>query len=130
MDLKRLGGIAADITQSKGRRGDTQEGSGKMVRLTYRNYLTETDTQIQLDNRYYSGDYLSFSDWATAEDLFDDTRKRREYNLTVNQSLNESNSFYTTLSRSENVDRSVSRMWQIGWNGSVKKRGAFHWLTA
>ncbi|EPN9384257.1 fimbria/pilus outer membrane usher protein [Cronobacter malonaticus] len=120
VDLKRLGGIAADITQSKGRRGDTQEGSGKMVRLTYRNYLTETDTQIQLDNRYYSGDYLSFSDWATAEDLFDDTRKRREYNLTVNQSLNESNSFYTTLSRSENVDRSVSRMWQIGWNGSVK----------
>ncbi|EOL8978103.1 fimbria/pilus outer membrane usher protein [Cronobacter turicensis] len=120
MDLKSLGGIAADITHSKGRRGNALEGSGKMVRLTYRNYIPDTDTQIQLDNRYYSGDYLSFSDWATAEDLFTDTRKRREYNLSVNQSLDDSNSFYTSLSRSENVDDSVSRMWQVGWNGSIK----------
>ncbi|EKY3198635.1 fimbrial biogenesis outer membrane usher protein [Cronobacter turicensis] len=120
MDMKSLGGIAADITHSKGRRGNTLEGSGKMVRLTYRNYIPDTDTQIQLDNRYYSGDYLSFSDWATAEDLFTDTRKRREYNLSFNQSLDDSNSFYTSLSRSENVDNSVSRMWQVGWNGAIK----------
>ncbi|ROW53550.1 fimbrial biogenesis outer membrane usher protein, partial [Cronobacter malonaticus] len=77
------------------------------------------DTQIQVDNRYYTGDYLSFSDWATAEDLFADTRRRREYNLSINQSLDDTNSFYTTLSRSENMDNSVSRMWQIGWNGSL-----------
>ncbi|WP_105582071.1 fimbria/pilus outer membrane usher protein [Cronobacter turicensis] len=120
VDMKSLGGIAADVTHSKGRRGTDLEGSGKMVRLTYRNYIADTDTQIQLDNRYYAGDYLSFSDWATAEDLFTDTRKRREYNLSINQSLDDSNSFYTTLSRSENVDSSVSRMWQVGWNGSVK----------
>lgn len=91
-----------------------------MVRLTYRNYISDTDTQIQLDNRYYVGDYLSFSDWATAEDLFTDTRKRREYSLSINQSLSDTGSFYTSLSRSENVDSSVSRMWQVGWNGSVK----------
>ncbi|EPO1789526.1 fimbria/pilus outer membrane usher protein [Cronobacter turicensis] len=120
LDMKSLGGIAADMTDSKGRRGNSLEATGKMIRLTYRNYLPDTDTQIQMDNRYYSGDYLSFSDWATAEELFAGTRKRREYNLSVNQSLDETNSFYTTLNRSENMDNSVSRMWQVGWNGSVK----------
>ncbi|ELY4060847.1 fimbrial biogenesis outer membrane usher protein [Cronobacter sakazakii] len=120
MDMKSLGGIAADLTESKGRRGNSQEADGKMIRLTYRNYIPDSDTQIQVDNRYYTGDYLSFSDWATAEDLFADTRRRREYNLSINQSLDDTNSFYTTLSRSENMDNSVSRMWQIGWNGSLK----------
>lgn len=120
LDMKSLGGIAADITQSRARRGNAPEASGKMVRLTYRNYISDTDTQIQMDNRYYMGDYLSFGDWATAEDLFDDTRKRREYSLSVNQSLDDTNSFYTTLSRSENKDNAISRMWQVGWNGAIK----------
>ncbi|EOW6743788.1 fimbria/pilus outer membrane usher protein [Cronobacter dublinensis] len=119
-DLKRLGGIAVDITRSKARRNNSPEYTGDMARLTYRNSIVETDTQIQLDNRYYLHDYLSFSDWADSETLFDDTRKRREYSLTVNQSVTDEHSFFATLSRTENADNSISRMWQLGWNGSYK----------
>lgn len=119
VDMNNFGGIALDITQSKGRR-EEESASGQMVRLTYRNEIQATDTQIQMDNRYYSGQYLSFSDWATAENLFDESRKRREYNFTINQSLTDSSSFYTTLSRSEDADRAVSRTWQLGWSSSVK----------
>lgn len=119
-DFHSLGGIAFDMTRSRSRRNNSPEYTGEMARLTYRNSIPETDTQIQLDNRYYLHDYLSFSDWADAESLFDDSRKRREYNLTVNQTLTSEHSFYTTLSRTENVDNTVSRMWQLGWNGSFK----------
>ncbi|EOV9704001.1 fimbria/pilus outer membrane usher protein [Cronobacter dublinensis] len=119
-DLKRLGGIAVDITRSRARRNNSPEYTGDMARLTYRNSIVETDTQIQLDNRYYLHDYLSFSDWADSNTLFDDTRKRREYSLTVNQSVTDEHSFFATLSRTENADNSVSRMWQLGWNGSYK----------
>ncbi|EKK4081097.1 fimbrial biogenesis outer membrane usher protein [Cronobacter dublinensis] len=119
-DLKRLGGIAVDLTRSKARRNNSPEYTGDMVRLTYRNSIVETDTQIQLDNRYYLHDYLSFSDWADSETLFDDTRKRREYSMTVNQSVTDEHSFFATLSRTENTDNSISRMWQLGWNGSFK----------
>lgn len=119
-DFQSLGGIALDVTHSRGRRENSPEYTGDMVRLTYRNDIPETDTQIQLDNRYYLSDYLSFSDWADSETLFADTRKRREYNLTVNQSVTDEHSFFATLNRSENRDNSVSRMWQVGWNGSYK----------
>lgn len=119
-DFKSLGGIAVDVTRSRARRGNTPEYTGDMVRLTYRNDIPETDTQIQLDSRYYLHDYLSFSDWADSETLFDDKRTRRGYNLTVNQSVTDVHSFFTTLNRSENKDNSVSRMWQVGWNGSYK----------
>ncbi|NCI18115.1 fimbrial biogenesis outer membrane usher protein [Cronobacter muytjensii] len=119
-DFKSLGGIAVDVTRSRARRENTPEYTGDMVRLTYRNDIPETDTQIQLDSRYYLHDYLSFRDWADSETLFDDKRTRREYNLTVNQSVTDAHSFFTTLNRSENKDNSVSRMWQVGWNGSYK----------
>lgn len=119
-DLQRLGGVAIDMTRSTSRRQNSPEYSGKMMRLTYRNSIPETDTQIQLDSRYYFNDYLSFSDWADAETLFEDSRKRREYNLTVNQSVTEEHSLFATLSRTENMDNSISRMWQLGWNGAFK----------
>jgi len=117
-DFHAFGGIAIDMTRSRARRDNSPEYEGQMARLTYRNSIPETDTQIQMDNRYYLHDYLSYSDWAESENLFTDGRKRREYNLTINQTLSDEHSFYTTLSRSENVDNSVSRMWQIGWNGA------------
>lgn len=120
VDFHSLGGLALDITRSRGRRSNSPEYTGEMARLTYRNSIPETDTQIQLDNRYYLHDYLSFGDWADSENLFDDSRKRREYNLTVNQTLTDEHSFYATLSRAENVDQSISRTWQLGWNGSFK----------
>lgn len=117
IDMKSLGGVALDVTSSKARRND-EIADGKMVRLTYRTDLPETDTQIQLDNRYYIDNYLSFSDWATAENLFLDSRKKKEYSLSINQSIIDSHSFYLMLSRSEDMDNSVSRSWQLGWNGS------------
>ena len=119
-DFHSFGGIAFDVTRSRSRRNNSPEYTGEMTRLTYRNSIPETDTQIQLDNRYYQNDYLSFGDWADTESLFDDGRKRREYNLTINQTLSDEHSFYTTLSRTENVDDSISRMWQVGWNGAFK----------
>lgn len=119
-DFQRFGGFAIDMTRSAGRRRNSPEYTGKMMRLTYRNSIPETDTQIQLDSRYYLHDYLSFSDWADAENLLEDTRKRREYNLTVNQTVTNEHSFYATLSRTENVNNAVSRMWQLGWNGTFK----------
>lgn len=118
IDFHRLGGIAFDMTRSRSRRNNSPEYTGEMARLTYRNSIPESDTQIQLDNRYYLHEYLSFSDWADAEHLFDDSRKRREYSLTVNQTLTDEHSFYATLSRTENVDNTISRTWQLGWNGS------------
>lgn len=119
-DLQRLGGVALDVTQSHARRGNSPEYTGEMVRLTYRNSIPESDTQIQLDNRYYQHDYLSFNDWANAEDLFEDTRKRREYSLSLNQGITSEHSLYATLSRTENADNSVSRSWQLGWSGAWK----------
>ncbi|EOC1566232.1 fimbrial biogenesis outer membrane usher protein [Cronobacter dublinensis] len=119
-DLHRVGGVALDITRSRSRRNNLPEYTGEMARLTYRNSIPETDTQIQLDNRYYLHDYLSFSDWADAENLFDDSRKKREYSLTVNQTVTDDHSFYATLSRTENVDKTISRMWQLGWNGAFR----------
>lgn len=118
LDLKRAGGIAIDMTQSQGGRGNSPMFKGDMIRLTYRNSIPETGTQIQMDNRYYRHQYLSFSDWADSDVLFDDTRSKREYNLTINQSITDEHSFFTTLSRTSNQDSSVSRSWQLGWNGS------------
>ncbi|WP_312983287.1 fimbria/pilus outer membrane usher protein [Atlantibacter sp.] len=117
-DLQRAGGIALDVTRSNSRRRASQENSGEMLRLTYRNSIPETDTQIQIDSRYYLNDYLSFNDWAESHELFDDSTKRREYNMTINQSITSEHSFFATVSRSENADSSVSRMWQLGWNGA------------
>lgn len=119
-DLHRAGGVAVDMTTSKGRHDNVDQTRGEMVRLTYRNSIPETDTQIQMDSRFYEHDYQSFSDWANSNDEYQDTRKRREYNLTINQSLTEEHSFYATVSRSENTDNTISRMWQLGWNGSFK----------
>lgn len=121
LDLQRAGGVALDVTESQGRRGNSPEYKGEMLRLTYRNSIPETGTQIQLDNRYYRRNYLSFSDWADSETLFEDSRLKREYNLTVNQSLTDQHSFFTTLTRTTNQDSTVSRSWQLGWNGSWKQ---------
>ncbi|HEX4500381.1 MAG TPA: fimbria/pilus outer membrane usher protein [Scandinavium sp.] len=118
LDLQRAGGIAMDVTQSSAQRGNSPEYTGDMLRLTYRNTLPETGTQIQLDNRYYRRNYLSLSDWADSETLFEDSRVSREYNLTVNQPVTSDFSFYTTLSRTANKDNTVSRSFQLGWNGS------------
>ncbi|MDI3361046.1 fimbria/pilus outer membrane usher protein [Lelliottia sp. V89_13] len=120
-DLKRAGGIAIDVTESQGQRGNSPEYKGDMLRLTYRNGIPETGTQIQLDNRYYRRNYLSFSDWADSETLFEDSRLKREYNLTLNQTLTDEHSFFATLSRTANQDSSVSRSWQLGWNGSWQR---------
>lgn len=118
LDLQRAGGIAVDVTKSQGQRGNSPEYKGEMLRLTYRNSIPETGTQIQLDNRYYRRDYLSFSDWADFETLFEDSRLKREYNLTINQSITDQHSFFITLARTANQDSTVSRSWQLGWNGS------------
>lgn len=120
LDMLRLGGVALDITRSKYRHDTTAEQTGDMVRLTYRNTIAETDTQIQLDNHYYFRNYQSFSDWADTTTLDNLNRKRREYNLTINQPVTDGHSFYTTLNRTENNDNTVSRMWQFGWNGAWK----------
>ncbi|AKE60650.1 fimbria/pilus outer membrane usher protein [Citrobacter farmeri] len=117
-DLQRAGGVAIDVTESQGQRGNSPEYTGDMLRLTYRNSIPETGTQIQLDNRYYRRNYLSFSDWADTETLFEDSRLKREYNLTINQSITDQHSFFTTLTRTVNQDSTVSRSWQLGWNGS------------
>lgn len=121
IDLQRLGGFAIDNTHSHARRGNSPNYTGDMVRLTWRNNIPESDTQIQLDSRYYQHDYLSFSDWANTEDLFQNSRKRREYNLTLNQGLVEGNSLYATLNRTENVNNGVSRSWQVGWSSGWKR---------
>lgn len=118
VDLKRAGGLALDLTRSDAQRGNSPEYNGEMLRLTYRNSIPESDTQIQLDNRYYRRKYLSFSDWADTESLFDNSRANREYNLTINQGVTDNHSFFTTLSRTKNADNTVSRAWQLGWNGS------------
>ncbi|MCG0457716.1 fimbrial biogenesis outer membrane usher protein [Enterobacter cloacae complex sp. ECC445] len=120
IDLQRFGGIAVDNTHSRAQRENTPEYTGDMLRLTYRNSILESNTQIQLDNRHYRHDYLPFNDWANTQDLFQDSRKRREYNLTLNQGLTAEHSLYATLSRTESADNSISRSWQIGWNGSWK----------
>lgn len=119
-NLQRIGGVAFDITSSQGHRDEQPESKGSMMRLTYRNNIPETDTDIQLDNRYYRKKYLSFNDWAEAEDLNDSMQKRREYNLTVNQGVTAGHSLYLTLNRTENADNTVSRSWQFGWNGAYK----------
>lgn len=118
LDLQRAGGVAIDVTESQGQRGNSPEYKGDMLRLTYRNSIPETGTQIQLDNRYYRRNYLSFNDWADTETLFEDSRLKREYNLTINQSITDQHSFFTTLTRTVNQDSTVSRSWQLGWNGS------------
>lgn len=117
-DLKRAGGVAVDVTKSKGSHENTDKTEGEMVRLTYRNSIPESDTQIQMDSRFYANKYQSFSDWANSGEEYQDSNKRREYNLTVNQSLTDEHSFFATLSRTENTDNTVSRMWQLGWNGA------------
>ncbi|ELY4002526.1 fimbrial biogenesis outer membrane usher protein [Cronobacter dublinensis] len=122
-DMKRFGGIAIDVTKSEGQHNNQKIADGKMVRLTYRNTLADGDTQIRLDNRYYYDDYSSFQDWADNEAIMPGERKRREYNLSLNQNINDEHSLYATLSRTENGDRSVSRSWQLGWSGS------FHLLS-
>jgi len=118
-DLQRAGGVALDVTRSKGRREELDQKQGEMTRLTYRNSIPESDTQIQMDSRFYAHDYQSFSDWATSSDDIEESRKRREYNLTINQSLTDEHSFFATLNRAENTDNTVSRMWQLGWNGAI-----------
>lgn len=120
-DFRRFGGIALDATHSRARRENASEYNGDMVRLTWRNAIPESDTQLQLDNRYYRHDYLSFNDWANTQDLLQNNRKRREYNFTLNQGITAEHSLYVTLSRSENVDNSVSRSWQLGWNGALQR---------
>ena len=119
-DLKRAGGVAVDVTKSNGSHENTDKTEGEMVRLTYRNSIPESDTQIQMDSRFYANKYQSFSDWANSGEEYQDSNKRREYNLTVNQSLSDEHSFFATLSRAENIDNTVSRMWQLGWNGAFK----------
>lgn len=126
-DLQRIGGIAVDVTKSKSKSSHdnaeqthTEQTKGEMVRLTYRNSIPESDTQIQMDSRFYANDYLGFSDWANASEQSDSSRKRREYNLTVNQSITDEHSLFATVNRAENADNTVSRMWQLGWNGAFK----------
>lgn len=119
LDLHRLGGIAIDTTHSDSGHDNLPDEKGSMLRLTYHNNIPETDTQIQLDSRYYRRKYNTFSDWANAQTLQDDSRESREFNLTINQALNSDNSFFTTLSRIQNADRSVSRSFQLGWNSSI-----------
>lgn len=119
VDMKSLGGIAVDMTQSQSSHLNSENTArGKMLRLTYRNSLNDSDTQIQMDNRYYYSDYLSFSDWADAQPMTPSERKRREYNFSLNQTISDEHSIYASLSRTENADRSVSRSWQVGWNAS------------
>jgi len=120
VDLQQLGGMAFDDTRSISQRGRLSQLTGDMVRLTYRNNIASTDTQIQMDSRYYLHSYVSFQDWADTSDLMDDSRKRREYNFSVNQDINDSQSFYASLSRTENADSTVSRSWQFGWNNSFE----------
>lgn len=119
VDLHRLGGIAVDTTRSNSSHEGSSDERGRMLRLTYHNSIPETNTQAQLDSRYYWRDYQSFSNWADADSFTDDARERREFNLTINQALNSDNSFYTTVSRIQNVDNSVSRSLQLGWNSSI-----------
>ncbi|MEE9682556.1 fimbria/pilus outer membrane usher protein [Lelliottia amnigena] len=120
LDMQRAGGVALDVTQSKGRHESIDETKGEMFRLTYRNSVPETDTQIQMDSRFYEHDYQSFNDWANSSESLENSRKRREYNLTINQSVTDEHNFFATLSRSENTDNTISRMWQLGWNGTFK----------
>ncbi|WP_312582258.1 fimbria/pilus outer membrane usher protein [Atlantibacter hermannii] len=119
-DLKRFGGIAVDMTKSESQHGNQEISGGKMVRLTYRNTLADGDTQIRLDNRYYYNDYYAFQDWADSGAQTPGERKRREYNLSLNQNISDEHSLYATLSRTENGDRSVSRSWQLGWSASFR----------
>jgi len=119
-DLKRFGGIAVDMTKSESQHRNQKISDGKMVRLTYRNTLADGDTQIRLDNRYYYHDYYAFQDWADSGAQTPGERKRREYNLSLNQNISDEHSLYATLSRTENGDRSVSRSWQLGWSASFR----------
>ncbi|EBD4389300.1 fimbrial biogenesis outer membrane usher protein [Salmonella enterica] len=119
-DLLQLGGFAFDETHDSARQKSSGQYQGDMMRLTYRNRIPEADTQIQIDNRYYRKHYLSFSDWANESSLPEDSPKRREYSITIDQSVSSENSFFATLSRTQNMDNGISRAWQLGWNGALK----------
>lgn len=117
-DMQSLGAAAFDITQSHGVSpvNNNSNMEGKMARLTYHNILAPSDTQIEIDNRYYFQNYLSVSDWASNIDM-DEDRKRYEINLSINQSLKSGNNFYATLNKTENKKGATSSMWQFGWSG-------------
>jgi outer membrane usher protein len=39
--------------------------------------------------------------------------RKNEYNLNINQSVDDKNNFFITLNRSENKDDSVTRSWML-----------------
>jgi outer membrane usher protein FimD/PapC len=39
----------------------SRDHSGKMIRMAYRNYLDATNTQIELDQRFYQDQFISLA---------------------------------------------------------------------
>lgn len=141
INLHQVGALAFDMTRNHHPSVDkmSESAEGSMLRMTYSNDIAATDTQIQLDSRHYRKDYLSFNDWMNSTSNDSSSRNEKEYNLTINQTVNEGNSFYAAINRAENFGHDVSRMWQLGWSGSVysfplsltysrtRSEGAEHW---
>ncbi|MBE4916907.1 fimbria/pilus outer membrane usher protein, partial [Enterobacter cloacae complex sp. P4RS] len=68
LDLHRAGGVALDITHSESSADKWGRSSrGNMARLTYRNDLASLGSQVELDSRFYSGNYKSFSDYLSED---------------------------------------------------------------
>lgn len=119
VNLHSIGGIAIDMMKNESH-FKSRDHSGKMIRMAYRNYLDATNTQIELDQRFYQDQFISFSDWSSENYDSFSSQKKNEYNLNINQSVDDKNNFFITLNRSENKDDSVSRSWMLGWNSSWK----------
>lgn len=119
VNLHSIGGVAVDVMNNESHY-QGRAHRGKMIRMAYRNYLDATNTQIELDQRFYQDQFISFSDWSSENYDSSSSQKKNEYNLNINQSVDDKNNLFITLNRSENKDNAVSRSWMLGWNSSWK----------
>lgn len=122
------GALAADVTLSHAtdlpteRYGIQRDMDGESYRLTYSKLLQATSTNMTIAAyRFNSADYLSLQDyaqvWGRLDSDYTFDRQRNRYQLSVNQPVGQSSSFYFSGSKQDYWNKSgTDTSYQAGYS--------------
>ncbi len=126
LDLGLAGALSEDITFEKSRAASRQQSAsqGNSLRLSYANYITPTDTTIQLTDRRYSGSFRSLADSLKMENdgnNDDDSTLSSQTSLSINQNMGAGRSFYLSANNTRYQNDNSNKMYQTGLNLQIDK---------